>query len=172
MGQLNNAGYIESRFLSHLKSALNAEVVLGNVTNMFEALDWLKYTYFFIRFVRNPIAYKFTLNPSMDRMMQIEEFLHNQIEKVVLELSRERLLRYDEKNFYLNSTELGRITSHFYIQCETMAMFCENLGIMTDNNQVIKNKNDYVNDFQLMLILAKAKEFENLKVVFISTKRM
>ena len=163
MGLLNNPGYLESRFMSHLKSALNAEVVLGNVTNMFEALDWLKFTYFFIRFVRNPIAYQFTLNHSMDRMMQIEDFLQNQIERVVLELSRERLLLYDEKNFYLNPTELGRITSHFYIQCETMAMLCENLGIMTDNNQEIKSK-DYVDDFQLMLILAKAKEFENLKV--------
>ena len=130
---LNNAD-LESRFMSHLKSALNAEVVLGNVTNMFEALNWLKFTYFFIRFVRNPIAYQFTLNPSMDRMMQIEEFLQNQIERVVLELSRERLVLYDEKNFYLNPTELGRITSHFYIQCETMAMLCENL-IMNDNNQ-------------------------------------
>jgi replicative superfamily II helicase len=166
LGQLNNAGYIESKFLSHLKSALNAEVVLGNITNIFEALDWLKYTYFYIRFERNPIAYQFSLNPSMDRKLQIEEFLHKQIETVVLELSRERLMRYDEKNFYLNSTELGRITSHFYIQCETMGMFCENLGIMTDNVQVFKNKNEYFNDFQIMLILARAKEFENLKVKY------
>ena len=164
MGQLNNAGYIESKFLNHLKEALNAEIVLGNVTSEFEAMDWLKYTYFSIRFRRNPIAYQFSLNPTIERTYQLEQFMQEQLQKMIGELNQERLIRYDSVTHFLSSTELGRITSHFYIKSETMAMFCEKLGILTENNQSSKNKDDYISEFKLMTIMAKAKEFENLKV--------
>ncbi len=164
MGQLNNSGYIESKFLHHLKEALNAEIVLGNITSEFEAMDWLKYTYFAIRFKRNPIAYQFSVNPAIDRTYQLEQFMHDQLEKAISELNQERLIRRENNTHFLNSTELGRITSHFYIKSETMAMFCEKLGIMTENNQTSKNKDEYITEFKLLSIMAKAKEFENLKV--------
>ena len=164
MGQLNNAGYIESKFLNHLKEALNAEISLGTVTSEFEAMDWLKYTYFSIRFRRNPIAYQFSLNPMLERSYQIDQFLQTQLQKVINELNQERLIRYDTSTHFLSSTELGRITSHFYIKSETMAMFCEKLGILTENNQSSKNKDEYISEFKLLSIMARAKEFENLKV--------
>lgn len=164
MGQLNNAGYIESKFLNHLKEALNAEIVLGNVTSEFEAMDWLKYTYFNIRFRRNPIAYQFSIIPTIERTYQLEQFMQNQLQKSIAELNQERLIRFDNNTHFLSSTELGRITSHFYIRSETMAMFCEKLGIMTETNQTTKNKDEYITEFKLLSIMAKAKEFENLKV--------
>ena len=37
MSMLNNASYIESKLLVFLKEALNAEIVLGNITNYNEA---------------------------------------------------------------------------------------------------------------------------------------
>jgi len=164
MGQLNNAGYIESKFLHHLKEALNAEIGLGTVTSEFEAMDWLKYTYFSIRFKRNPIAYQFSLNPTLERSYQIDQFLQAQLQKVISELNQERLIRYDTVTHFLSSTELGRITSHFYIKSETMAMFCEKLGILTETNTTSRNKDEYITEFKLLSIMAKAKEFENLKV--------
>jgi hypothetical protein len=42
------------------------------------------------------------------------------IEKTLNDLDRLRLIRYDRKSTYLSSTELGRITSHYYVACETM----------------------------------------------------
>jgi hypothetical protein len=30
---MNNASYIESKFMAHMKEGLNAEIVLGNITN-------------------------------------------------------------------------------------------------------------------------------------------
>lgn len=164
MGQLNNAGYIESKFLHNLKETLNAEIVLGNVTSEFEAMDWLKYTYFYIRFNRNPIAYQFSLNPMLERSYQIEQFLQTQLQKAIFELNQERLIRYDSTTHLLSSTELGRITSHFYIRSETMALFCEKLGILTETNQSMKNQDENLSEFKLLTIMAKAKEFENLKV--------
>jgi hypothetical protein len=54
MGMLNNASFIESKLMGFIKEALNAEVVLGNVSNYHEAYDWLNQTFFSIRLKRNP----------------------------------------------------------------------------------------------------------------------
>lgn len=40
-----------------MKDNLNAEVVLGTVTNVKEACAWLGYTYLSIRMKLNPLAY-------------------------------------------------------------------------------------------------------------------
>jgi hypothetical protein len=69
---------------------------------------------------------------------------------------------------YLSSTELGRITSHYYVACETMDTFCKEFGINLevgdDYEQFQIKKNDYKTDLAILKILASAKEFANLKV--------
>ena len=48
---------IESQFLKRLPDNLNAEIVLGTVSNIQEATQWLRYTYFFQRVMKNPLGY-------------------------------------------------------------------------------------------------------------------
>lgn len=57
MGMLNNASYIESKLLTFLREALNAEIVLGNITNYTEAYNWMCRTFLSIRLRRNPLHY-------------------------------------------------------------------------------------------------------------------
>ena len=57
---LNNASYIESKLLVFLKEALNAEIVLGNITNYNEAYLWINNTFLSIRLRRNPRHYGVT----------------------------------------------------------------------------------------------------------------
>ena len=45
---------IESRFIAHLPDHLCAEVALGTVTTVEEAVKWLSYTYLFVRMRKNP----------------------------------------------------------------------------------------------------------------------
>jgi len=40
-----------------LPDQLNAEVVLGSVTSLKEAINWMSYTYLYIRMRRNPELY-------------------------------------------------------------------------------------------------------------------
>ena len=40
-----------------LSDHLNAEVALGTVTSVKEAVTWLSYTYLYVRMRRNPLAY-------------------------------------------------------------------------------------------------------------------
>ena len=40
-----------------LADSLNAEIVLGTVQNAHEAVNWLGYTYLYVRMLRNPALY-------------------------------------------------------------------------------------------------------------------
>ncbi|XP_015759124.1 PREDICTED: activating signal cointegrator 1 complex subunit 3-like [Acropora digitifera] len=48
---------IESQFVSSLTDSLNAEISLGTVANVDEAVEWLSYTYLYIRMRVNPLVY-------------------------------------------------------------------------------------------------------------------
>lgn len=54
-GMLGPGGCVQ--FVTSLKDNLNAEVVLGTVTNVREASTWLGYTYLFVRMLKNPLVY-------------------------------------------------------------------------------------------------------------------
>jgi activating signal cointegrator complex subunit 3 len=48
---------IESNFIKQLADHLNAEVVGSTVTNIQEAIEWIRYTYLFVRMCKNPLSY-------------------------------------------------------------------------------------------------------------------
>jgi activating signal cointegrator complex subunit 3 len=48
---------IESQFVKNLSDNLNAELVLGTVTNLREGIRWLGYSYLHHRLKKNPLAY-------------------------------------------------------------------------------------------------------------------
>jgi activating signal cointegrator complex subunit 3 len=57
LGMLTHAVPIESQFTEGLADHLNAEIVLGTVTNVREAVSWLGYTYMHVRMTQNPLVY-------------------------------------------------------------------------------------------------------------------
>jgi len=48
---------IESQLISQLADQMNAEIVLGTIANAREAVNWLSYTYLYIRMLRQPALY-------------------------------------------------------------------------------------------------------------------
>lgn len=48
---------IESQFIAKLSDHLNAEIVLGTVQNVRDAVNWLGYTYLYICMLRTPPLY-------------------------------------------------------------------------------------------------------------------
>lgn len=46
-----------SRFIEGMVDSLNAEVSLGTVANIKDAIQWVGYTYLFVRMRRNPMVY-------------------------------------------------------------------------------------------------------------------
>ncbi len=48
---------IESQFITRLADNLNAEIVLGTIQNVRDAVNWLGYTYLYICMLRTPTLY-------------------------------------------------------------------------------------------------------------------
>lgn len=71
LGMLTHQVPIESQFKRQVVDNLNAEIVLGTVSNVREAVSWLDATYLALRLQRNPLAYGITyddlaLDPGLD----------------------------------------------------------------------------------------------------------
>ena len=58
---LNMKIALESQMMKTLPDQLNAEIVLGSVLNIKEGVNWLGYTYLFIRMLKNPKHYSIPL---------------------------------------------------------------------------------------------------------------
>ncbi|ETW38329.1 hypothetical protein PFTANZ_00947 [Plasmodium falciparum Tanzania (2000708)] len=71
---LNNEQlFIESTLLHNIVNIINAEIVLKNIQNMDDAMNWLEHTYMYIRMLKCPSLYGVIIN-SNDKIKGIEEF--------------------------------------------------------------------------------------------------
>jgi pre-mRNA-splicing helicase BRR2 len=118
---LNQQLPIESQFISRLADNLNAEVVLGNVRTRDEGVDWLGYTYLFVRMLRSPGLYR--VGPEYENDTVLEQRRVDLIHAAAHVLEKGNLVKYDRKSGALQPTELGRIASHYYITHNSMATY-------------------------------------------------
>ncbi|CAG0914937.1 unnamed protein product [Notodromas monacha] len=141
---------IESSFLNLLADNLNAEVALGTVTNLREAVEWLSYTYLYVRMLKNPMAYGIRYDElEKDPNLVIER--EKQIRVAAMALDKARMIRFDEALGYMHSTDTGRIASTFYVKYATIEIFNELLT-------------PFLNEAQLLGTISKAEEFNQIKV--------
>ncbi|KAM0514636.1 hypothetical protein ACHAPE_006632 [Trichoderma viride] len=115
---LNQQLPIESQFVSKLVDNLNAEVVLGNVRTRDEGVEWLGYTYLFVRMLRSPGLYQVGAEYEDDDALEQKRV--DLIHSAAMALRKSNLVKYDEKTGRIQSTELGRIASHYYITSHSM----------------------------------------------------
>lgn len=150
LGLLTHQTPIESTFVNRLADHLNAEIVLGTVNNVQDAVQWLSYTYLHVRMLKNPLAYGITYQQKeMDpHLLRHKSELIKVAAKI---LDRCKMIRYDERLGNLYPTDLGRVASHYYIQYETVELFSSNL------------RPNY-SDAEIFNIVAQSSEFENIMV--------
>uniref|UniRef100_A0A8C3NEQ6 Activating signal cointegrator 1 complex subunit 3 n=1 Tax=Geospiza parvula TaxID=87175 RepID=A0A8C3NEQ6_GEOPR len=141
---------IESQFLESLADNLNAEIALGTVTNVEEAVKWISYTYLYVRMRANPLVYGIS-----HKAYQMDPGLEKHREQLVIEVGRKldkaRMIRFEERTGFFSSTDLGRTASHYYIKYNTIETFNE----LFDAH---KTEGD------ILAIVSKAEEFEQIKV--------
>ncbi|KAF2636126.1 pre-mRNA splicing helicase-like protein [Massarina eburnea CBS 473.64] len=118
---LNQQLPIESQFINRLADNLNAEIVLGNVRTRDEGVDWLGYTYLFVRMLRQPALYR--VGPEYENDTVLEQRRVDLIHAAAHVLEKGNLVKYDKKSGALTPTELGRIASHYYITHNSMATY-------------------------------------------------
>ncbi|VDQ03146.1 unnamed protein product, partial [Trichobilharzia regenti] len=91
---------IESQLISRLADLLNAEIVLGTVTTIREAVTWLGYTYLYIRMLRNPNLYGVP-HGSEKNDPWLEQYRRDLVHTAATELEKSQLIRYDRREIEL-----------------------------------------------------------------------
>ena len=119
---------VESQLIKTLADHLNAEVVLGTVQTILEAADWLSYSFLYVRMIRNPSLYGI-YNP--EKTLKDDPTLKQRrldlVHTAACLLEKSHLVRYDRKGGAIQSTPLGRIASHYYINHQSMALYGRHL---------------------------------------------
>ncbi|KAJ8971261.1 hypothetical protein NQ317_011620, partial [Molorchus minor] len=147
---LNQQLPIESQLISKLPDMLNAEIVLGTIQNLRDAVTWLGYSYLYIRMLRQPTLYGI----SHDHIQQdplLEQHRADLIHTAALHLDRSGLVKYDRKMGQFQVTEIGRIASHYYCTHETMQTY----------NQLLK---PMLSEIELFRVFSLSSEFKNIAV--------
>ena len=140
---------IESQFVSKLADNLNAEIVLGNVRSRDEAVEWLGYTYLFVRMLRSPGLYSVGADYEDDDALEQKRV--DLIHSAATVLEKSSLVKYDKKSGKLQSTELGRIASHYYITNTSMATYNHHIQPM-------------ITPIELFRVFALSDEFKYIPV--------
>ena len=126
---LNQQLPIESQFISKLADNLNAEIVLGTIRNRSEAVQWLGYTYLYVRMLRNPSLYNITAD-ELKEDPYLEQKRIDLIHAAATILDKCNLIKYEKKTGRFQGTELGRIASHYYISHSSMSTYNQHLKPM------------------------------------------
>ncbi|CUM54439.1 uncharacterized protein AC631_04380 [Debaryomyces fabryi] len=140
---------IESRLSDKLIDNLNAEISLGSVTNVEEGVQWLGYTYMMVRMRQNPFAYGIEW-----KELQEDPLLHNRRRSMIISAARRlhelQMIIFDENSGALNSKDLGRIASDFYLLNNSVEIF----------NQMINPK---ATEADVLSMISMSSEFDSIK---------
>lgn len=147
---LNQQLPIESQLISKLPDMLNAEIVLGTIQNVKDAITWLGYTYLYIRMLRAPTLYGISFDAVKEDPL-LEQHRADLIHSAALQLDRSGLVKYDRRAGQFQMTELGRIASHFYCTHQTMQTY----------NQLLKPT---LSEIELFRVFSLSGEFKNITV--------
>ncbi|KAH7340050.1 Sec63 Brl domain-containing protein [Pyrenochaeta sp. MPI-SDFR-AT-0127] len=113
---------IESRFSAKLVDNLNAEISLGTVTTVSEAVQWLGYSYLFIRMQKSPLMYGIEWVEIRDDP-QLVQRRRKLIIDAARVLQKSQMIIFNETTEDLRAKDVGRIASQFYVQQSSIEIF-------------------------------------------------
>ena len=123
MSLINSQLPIESQFISKMADNLNAEVVAGSIRTIGEAVDWLGYTYLYVRMLKSPRLYRVGADYGDDRAL-VQKRLDLAHSALTI-LDKNNLVKYNVDSGRIQPAELGRIASHFYITHSSMTTYSQ-----------------------------------------------
>jgi len=94
-----------------MPDALNAEIALGSITSVEDALDWLGHTYFQTRLLKEPSLYGVSA-AAVEKDPKLKGPRSDLIHTAALLLDKAGLVKYDKEN--------GKLEVGFYIWWESV----------------------------------------------------
>ncbi|EER28537.1 activating signal cointegrator 1 complex subunit, putative [Coccidioides posadasii C735 delta SOWgp] len=140
---------IESRFSRKLVDNLNAEISLGTVTSVTEGVQWLGYSYLFVRMRRNPHSYGIDWAEIRDDP-QLVQRRRDLIIKAARVLQQSQMIIFNERTEELRSKDVGRIASQYYVLQTSVEVF-----------NTMMNPN--ASDADVMKMISMSGEFDNIQ---------
>ena len=118
---------IESQLIAALPDTLNAEIVSGSISSVKEAVDWMGFTYLYIRMLKKPEVYgigKETLEKDRYLIKRRSDLIHS----CALLLDKNGLIKYNAKSGEFTSTQLGKVASYYYIKHQSIGVYNQHLN--------------------------------------------
>jgi antiviral helicase SLH1 len=128
---------IESKFSHKLVDNLNAEISLGTVTSVPEAVTWIGYSYLFVRMRRDPRNYGIEWSEIMDDP-QLVQRRRDLVVKAARTLHNTQMIIYNEKTDELRAKDVGRIASQYYILQTSIEIFNTMMRPRASATEVLK----------------------------------
>ena len=147
---------IESKLQAKLCDHLNAEVHAGTISSVAEGVRWLEYTYLWQRIRVNPLVYGLTIQ-DVRRDPQLREARYEIIAKAAGTLAEASMVRFNPSSGSIDTTDLGRIASHYYVEHESIRGFNEKMR--RDDETMV----DTLDLGTALNIIACANEFSQLR---------
>ena len=128
---------IESKFSRKLVDNLNAEIALGTVTSIPEAVQWLGYSYLFVRMQRNPLTYGIDWAEIRDdpHLVQRRRKLAVDAARV---LQQSQMIILNETTEELRAKDIGRIASQYYVLQTSIEIFNTMMRANATEEEVLK----------------------------------
>ena len=140
---------IESKFSRKLVDNLNAEIALGTVTSVPEAVQWLGYSYLFVRMQRNPYTYGIDWSEIRDDPQLVQRR-----RKLVIDAARtlqqSQMVIFNESTEELRAKDVGRIASQYYVLQTSIEVFNSMMSPRASEADVLK-------------MIAMSGEFDNIQ---------
>lgn len=146
---LNQQLPIESQLISKLVDSVNAEIVLGSIRSREDVVSWLSYTYLYVRMLKSPSLYR--VGPEYENDDRLYWKRVDLAHSALTILRENKLIEYDADHDTVQSTELGKIASHFYISYSTINMY---------NTQM----KPWHSEIDILRIFASSEEFKYIPV--------
>jgi pre-mRNA-splicing helicase BRR2 len=137
MSLLNEQLPVESQLIARLADSMNAEIALGSIRSIKDAVNWLGYSYLFVRMLQNPFLYSVPIGHEESDPLLIQYRIDLAHTAATL-LAKSNLITYDRKSGLLHSSNLGRISSYFYISHNSMQVFNEALKPITSDIEILR----------------------------------
>ncbi|CAI1964349.1 hypothetical protein SEUBUCD650_0E02620 [Saccharomyces eubayanus] len=153
---LNQQLPIESQFVAKLVDNLNAEIVAGNIKCRSDGVNWLAYTYLYVRMSASPDLYKI---PDISEDKDLKKYRESLIHSALCVLKEQDLVLYDAENDIIEATDLGSIASAFYINHTSMNIYNTELD-------------EYTTQIDLFRIFAMSEEFKYISVRYEEKKEL
>ena len=128
---------IESKFSRKLVDNMNAEVALGTVTSIQEAVQWLGYSYLFVRMQRNPLAYGIDWVEIRDDPQLVQRRRKLAIDAARV-LQQSQMIIFNETTEELRAKDVGRIASQYYVLQSSIDIFNAKMRPLAREADVLK----------------------------------